>query len=66
MQGLRGPQGELGELGPKGPPVSTPLTETHANQPILSALAGIILPYSEKVWRALNMANWLSVGISKV
>ena len=22
--------------------------------------------YSGKVWRALNLANWLSVGISKV
>ena len=24
------------------------------------------LPYSRKVWRALNLTNWLSVGISEV
>ena len=24
------------------------------------------LPYSGKIWQALNLANWLSVGISEV
>ena len=26
----------------------------------------IILPYSRKIWRALNLANWLSVGIGEL